>query len=371
MELLSRFRNLTVLLLVIFAQLVLLAYQVKSNQDVRLIRVWAVTAVTPLARIIEGARSNVARALNNYVFLRNLAGENRRLTAELGRLKLENQYLKSELATAERAQALSAFQAKSPSRTIAARVIGAGAGAGSKVVFVDRGSASGVMKGMAVINPDGILGKVIAAYPTAAQVLLITDPTFAAGVVSEKHRVRGTVKGQGHAACRVDYIPAEDKVEAGELFYTSGDDRVFPRGLPVGTVTAVRSGNPFQQISLNPTGLRGGLEEVLIVLEAVHLELPESRATSADIHLLAPPPAGETVKAQSPPLGGAATEADRLRERYKAIGEAQGHKFGEGLPGSKPPDFNLDPAQAKPEPAGEKPAAPPPQAGSTKPGPQL
>ena len=304
MELLSRFRNLTVLLLVIFAQLVLLAYQVKSNQDVRLIRVWAVTAVTPLARIIEGARSNVARALNNYVFLRNLAGENRRLTAELGRLKLENQYLKSELATAERAQALSAFQAKSPSRTIAARVIGAGAGAGSKVVFVDRGSTSGVMKGMAVINPDGILGKVIAAYPTAAQVLLITDPTFAAGVVSEKHRVRGTVKGQGHAVCRVDYVPAEEKIEAGELFYTSGDDRVFPRGLPVGTVTAMSPGNPFQQVSVSPTGLRGGLDEVLIVLEAVHLELPESRAASTDIHLLAPPPASETANAQGPPLGG-------------------------------------------------------------------
>ncbi len=48
--LLSRYRNITVLLLVIFAQLVLLAYQVKNDSDVRLIRVWAVTAVTPLAR---------------------------------------------------------------------------------------------------------------------------------------------------------------------------------------------------------------------------------------------------------------------------------------------------------------------------------
>ena len=50
---------------------------------------------------------------------------------------------------------------------------------------------------MAVITPDGIVGKVIAAYPTASLVLLITDSGFAAGVISQKNRVRGTLKGQG------------------------------------------------------------------------------------------------------------------------------------------------------------------------------
>ena len=58
------------------------------------------------------------------------------------------------------------------------------------MVFVDRGSGSGVEKGMAVVTPDGIVGKVIAAYPTASEVMLITDPDFAAGVVSQKNRRR-------------------------------------------------------------------------------------------------------------------------------------------------------------------------------------
>ena len=57
--LLNRYRNLTVLVIAIVAQLALLAYQVKSNGEVRLIRVWAVSAVTPLARLIEGSRSNI------------------------------------------------------------------------------------------------------------------------------------------------------------------------------------------------------------------------------------------------------------------------------------------------------------------------
>jgi len=370
MDLLSRYRNLSVLLLVIFAQLVLLAYQVKSNQDVRLVRVWAVTAVTPLARIVESVRSNTVRALENYVLLRNLMDENRRMKEELGRLKVENQYLKSELGTAERARALSVFQSRNPSRTIAARVIGAGTGANSKVVFVDRGSTSGVMKGMAVVNPDGILGKVTAAYPTASQVLLITDPTFAAGVMSEKHRVRGTLKGLGQTSCQVDYIHNEETIEPGERFYTSGDDRVFPKGLPVGTVTVSRNGNPFKQVYVVPSGLQAGLEEVLIVLEGVHQPIPASdKAAAPGIQLLPPPPEDEPAGAGTPSGGrGTGTDADRLREHYKAVGAAQGHKFGEGLPGSKPPNFNLDPTQAKPAPA-QPPASPPKPAGGSGPAP--
>ena len=127
---------------------------------------------------------------------------------------------------------------------IAARVIGTATGASTSAVFVDRGSTSGVEKGMAVVTPDGIVGKVLAAYPTASQVLLVTDPGFAAGVVSQKNHVHGILKGLGHGNCRVDYVQNEEKVETGEWFYTSGDDRIFPKGMPVGKVTVARAGQP-------------------------------------------------------------------------------------------------------------------------------
>ncbi|HVX65543.1 MAG TPA: rod shape-determining protein MreC [Bryobacteraceae bacterium] len=348
MDLLSRYRNITVLLLVIFAQLVLLGYQVKSNQDVRLIRVWAVTGVTPVAKVIEGARTSTVKLFGNYFNLYNLADENQRLKTDVGKLKLENQYLKSELQSADRAVALGAFQAHSPSKMLAARVIATGTGgsANSRVVFIDRGSGAEVMRGMAVITPDGIVGKVIAAYPTASQVLLITDPTFAAGVISQKHRVRGTVRGLGHSTCMVDYVQNEEQVDQGEKFYTSGDDGVFPKGLPVGTVTAARPGNPNKQVFLAPSGLAAGLEEVLIVVEGVHQVIPDPATAAAGVHLQPPPPPEEGAA----PQGAAgvpvmATEADRLRSRYQKIGEAQGHKFGEGSVGSRPPDFNLSPEE--------------------------
>jgi rod shape-determining protein MreC len=359
--LLNRYRNITVLLLVIFAQLILLAYQVKNDSDVRMIRVWAVTAVTPLARAVEGVRSGTEGFLQNYVLLRDTHAENQRMRSELGRLKLENQFLKTELATADRAKALTAFEAHSPSKMIAARVTGTATGASASAVFVDRGSTSGVEKGMAVLTPDGIVGKVLAAYPTASLVLLAPDPSFAAGVVSQKHHVRGVLQGLGHGSCRVYYVQNEEKVENGEWFYTSGDDRIFPKGVPVGPVTAARSGNPFQEITVEPSGLAGGLEEVLIILQGVHQEIPEVKTAAQPVYLAPPPPAtpgdSQAAPAQPPATGGGpnaapalATDADKIREHYEDVGAAQNHKFGDNPPGSKPADFNL---QIKP---GEKPA---------------
>ena len=117
--LLNRYRNLTVLLVVILAQLVLLAFQVKSNEDVRLVRVWAVTAVTPLAKVMEFVRENTIGVAMNYFVLVNVRSENHRMKDELGRLKMENQFLRTELQTADRAQALKAFQSRTPSRSVA------------------------------------------------------------------------------------------------------------------------------------------------------------------------------------------------------------------------------------------------------------
>jgi rod shape-determining protein MreC len=358
-SLLNRYRNVTVLVLVIMAQLVLLAYQVKSGNDVRLIRVWAVTAVTPLARTLEGIRSGVTNFIGNYITLHDTRQQNREIREQLGRLKMENQFLRSELSTADRARALSVFQSRTQSRTLAARVIGTGAGAGSKVVFVDRGSMSGVEKGMAVVTPDGIVGKVIAAFPVTSEVVLITDSSFAAGVISQKSRAHGILRGQGSGTCRVDGVQNEEKVEVGEWFYTSGDDRVFPKGMPAGQVKVVRQASPFEEIFVDPSGLQNGLEEVLIVLEGVHQMVPDAPNASAAVHLQSPPPAADPSTPQAPATATApGTDADRLRDRYKAIGESQNHKFGEGLPGSKPPDFNA-PITAKPKPPLAVPPTPP------------
>ena len=357
--LLNRFRNLMVLAIVIAVQLCLLAYQVKSGQDMRLIRIWAVTAVTPAARLIEWVRSGTTGFFSDYFLLLDVRDENRKLKTEIGRIKLENQFLKTELSTADRAQALAAFQTRSPSKTIAARIIGNGTGTNSRAVYIDRGSGSGVEKGMAVITPDGIVGKVIQAFPVAAQVLLVTDSTFAAGVISQKNHVHGTLKGQGRPNCIVDYVQNEQKVDKDEWFYTSGDDRVFPKGLPVGQAAVVRQGKANKDIYVTPSGLQNGFEEVLVVLEGVHQAIPDPAQANPNLHLLPAPPV-DRVAANASPESPLTTDADRMLERYKKIGEAETYQYG--APNPKLPDFNVDPDKVRrPAPAtaaapGEKPA---------------
>ena len=359
--LLNRYRNLTVLLLVVAMQLMLIAYQVKTSKDVPLLRVWAVTAVTPVERVLELVRRNTWGFAEDYFVLLDTRRKNERLQKEIGLLKLDNQYLRTELSTADRVRALSVFQTRSPSKTIAARIIGNGIGANSKVVFVDRGSGSGVESGMAVVTPDGIVGKVVASYPTASQVLLITDANFAAGVISQKNRVHGTLKGQGHdGSVLVNYIQNEEKVDPGEWFFTSGDDRIFPKGFPVGQVTAVRNGQSMKQIYVGPSGFQGGLEEVLIVLEAIHQSIPEVEIANPAYRLIPPSPDAD-VSTQTPGL--LTTDADRLKTQYKQAGDQTHYAFGEGYAS---PDFTKLPGVREPQ----APAKPPPAPVSGSPGTQ-
>lgn len=362
--LLKRYRDLTVLVLFLAVQTLLLAWQVRTGQDVRLIRVWAVASVMPLARIVEVVRANTVGVAREYFQLIDVRNKNATLEKELGRLKMENQFLKSELATADRARALASFQGRTQSRTIAARLIGSATGSNSRVVYLDRGANIGVKKGMAVITPDGIVGKIVAAFPSVSQMMIITDPAFAAGVVSQRARVHGTLKGQANANCLVDYVQNEDDIKDGDWFFTSGDDRIFPKGLPVGQVRLTRAGSIFREIQLVPSGMKNGVEEVLIVLEGAHQEIPEGLPSAQELHMLPRPPvepATDPNKMLDFSTTGSAltTDADQILERYRRIGAAQGHIYGSG----SAPNFNValpDSPRAAPAKPSANGATPPP-----------
>ncbi len=383
--LLTRYRGVLVLVLILAVQLVMLGVQVRNQQDIRLVRVWAVSAVTPLAMILDGARSAVTHTIDSYIDLRGAREDNVSLKSQVDSLRRQNEFLKAELATADRADRLLEFKQRIPSRTIAARIIGTNAAPSSQVVFIDRGASDGLMSGMAVINGTGVVGRVLDAYPNTAQVMLITDPSFAMGVISQKGRVVGTLRGLGQRRCMVDYVESHLVVEKDEWFYSSGDDRVFPRGLPIGQVVSVAQGNAFQDIYVEPAGMKRGLDEVLIVLEAVHQTVPP--VTPEAIPPLAPAPektleampevsmgetsaappsevatggnptgapagtpsaasaTGAAAPAHTPPTRSPlSTDADRLLERYRRIGQSQNHPFGGGSVGTPAPDFNRPPA---------------------------
>jgi rod shape-determining protein MreC len=216
-------------------------------------------------------------------------------------------------------------------------VIGNSTVASAKAVFVDRGSTSGVESGMAVVTPDGILGKIVAVYPLVSQVLLITDPTFKVGVESQKSHIHG-VLACGTGKCVVEQIQNEDKVDLGEWFYTSGEDRIFPKGFPVGNVISSQPGQGMRDVKLNLSGNPEGAEEVLIVLQGVHRSIPTAPPVEESFSARSLPPPPREGGTDAPVATKPQTEADKIVQKYAALGKEQNHNFG--ALGSTIPNFN-------------------------------
>ena len=277
----SRHRSLVLLATVVLAQVLLLAVQIKRGDRVRLIRVWAVSVITPAQRAVSWSISKVQSGWRNYIGLRGSAQENASLREELARLKLRNAELESRAAEADRFAALLGFRGSHPDvPMIAARVIGAAAASVSKTIYINRGEADGLRRNMGVITPEGVVGKVIDVYSDTAQVQLLTDKESGVGALLASSRTQSPVGGIGEPMLLMKYITNDEKVPIGERVMTSGLDRIFPKDLPVGTVASTKPGNPFQEIRIRPAARLDQLEEVIVLLSRQELE-PQKSAGDA------------------------------------------------------------------------------------------
>src|SRR3954467_2079301 len=196
-NLLHRYRNITILVAVVFAQLLGLAIQVRTNGDksTRLIRVWAVGIITPVEKTIVWMQHGSGNLWHEYVYLRGVRQENRDLKMEIERLRLEQVRLSEDAEQARRLQTLLAFKEQFVARTIPAQVIGGSRSALSRSVFIDKGSKDGIATDQAVITADGVVGKVLHAYGSTAQVLLINDQSSGVGAILENSRLQGVLRG--------------------------------------------------------------------------------------------------------------------------------------------------------------------------------
>src|SRR5579862_7973102 len=106
----SRHRPLALLASVVLAQVLLLAFQIKRDRDVRLIRYWAVQVMTPAERGGSWGFSSIRGMWTGYIDLHNARNENRDLRDELGRLQLRNRELESDSQELVRLKGLLSFR---------------------------------------------------------------------------------------------------------------------------------------------------------------------------------------------------------------------------------------------------------------------
>ena len=269
----TRHKSLALLGGVVLAQVLLLALQIKRDSRGRLIRVWAVGAVSPFERAGAWGVGKIRGVWTHYFALRTTSLENEMLRNENDALKLKIAQLQTRAAEADRLAALLDFkQAHKDVPMVGARVIAASAGTASRTIEIDRGERDGIRRNMAVITPDGVVGKVIEVFRDAAQVLLLTDKEGGAGAMLVSSRIQGPVGGTGEPTLVLKYIPTDEEVGAGEKLVTSGMDKIYPRDIPIGTVVEVKAGNPFKLIRVQPAAKLDRLEAVIVLLTQAPIE---------------------------------------------------------------------------------------------------
>ncbi len=266
---LGRYKNLIVLASVLFLQILGLAVQVRRTNDSessRLIRVWAVGTVTPFEKVLVWVQTSTGNVWHNYFYLRGVRAENRELKLEIERMRIEQVRMSQDADQARRLQALLAFKEQFISKTMAAQVIGSSGSEQSRSVYIDKGEKDGIKPDMAVITGDGVVGKVLHSYSSTSLVLLIDDQSSGVGAILEKSRLQGILRGTPAGEVVLEKVMSDEAVPAGERVLTSGGDRIFPKGLPIGTVTRVSPGSElFLNIRVKPTANLAKLEEVLVV----------------------------------------------------------------------------------------------------------
>ncbi|MGA7381609.1 MAG: rod shape-determining protein MreC [Terriglobales bacterium] len=364
---LGRYRNLTILVGILFLQVLGLAIQVKrssENESTRLIRIWAVNAVTPFEKGIVWAQHSSSNLWHNYFYLRGVRQENRDLKQKIQQMEIERARLSEDANQARRLQALLGFKEQFIAQTVAAQVIGSSGSEQSRSVYIDKGSNAGLKSDMAVITGDGVVGKTLLVSGSVSQVLLIDDQTSGVGAILEKSRLQGILRGTPAGEIVLEKVMSDEPVQLGEKVLTSGGDRIFPKGLPVGTVTKISPGSElFLNIRVKPAADLSRLEEVLVITqqeekEPVASEIAPLRA--ADIlaeRLPAVPPKPVTDVNKQSTHTGAATA---------------GSKPGSGVPtppqGTKPAGTNAAKVVNTGTPKQNIPAFAPAQKAATAPG---
>lgn len=228
----------------------------------------AVIAVTsPLQSGLNFVIDGVVGTVRHYVDLRGVQAENDALRLEnmelrgavhlLGETRAENGRLKELLKYAE----------PLPPPKIPARVVGVNPVAKLLSVRISSGEREGVLQGMSVVTPDGIVGQVIRTTGGYADVALVTDPQSRVGVRVQRSRARGTAAGTGNGPLRLENMLRTEDVENGDLIITSGTDGVYPPGLVVGRVANLekKEHGMFQAADILPAVNTTKLEEVLVV----------------------------------------------------------------------------------------------------------
>lgn len=228
-----------------------------------------VTTITSPVRYAGSVVASPFNALGNVFSnltasqetLSDLKAQNEELTARVAELSEAQE-------TASRLESLLGLQSTYNLESTAARIIGESSDAWSRTVTIDKGSADGFAINMPVCNSAGVIGQIIEVSANTSTVRLITDENSGVSAMVQSTRAQGILQGQPDGTLRLEYVTTDADVQEGDIIVTSGIGGVYPKGLPLGTVsTVVREENAtYYTITVTPASSdTENNEEVLVI----------------------------------------------------------------------------------------------------------
>lgn len=245
----------------------LISVQARRRINTGFVRVWVLDSLAPMEKLVDRSTHGVVYVWDSYIALIGVYNENQRLKHQIGDLQMQLQQHREDILELQRLRGVLSFPSENVGRTVIARVIGRDA-ARNQTVTIDKGAVHGLKPDSAVITPAGVVGRVIQTSNFFSIVQLIIDSQTAVGVLLESTRRQGVVRGTGGRDLDLDYIDDDNDMKPGDVFLTSGLDRIYPKGLPLGVITSIgpRRGL-LKTVQIRPSADLGRLEEVICVIQ--------------------------------------------------------------------------------------------------------
>ena len=226
------------------------------------------------SRVVSGRMEAWKQARREKIGnLKQAQTENQQLKALVAYLRTTQEAQAPRLAEAEEAIRLLGLKKLMPLEFRAARVISNVRTAPFGGMILDQGEEVGLTPDQGVLCPEGVVGRIWDVSPNQASLLPLDAYNASTGVMLARSRATGVLQGLGPGKAAIRYIGSQEVVQVGEPVYTSGLDRIFPRGLLVGYVSAVKSREVELHVEVVLAAPLDRIGVVLILPPHPHLEL--------------------------------------------------------------------------------------------------
>nr|WP_211172916.1 rod shape-determining protein MreC [Marinomonas sp. UCMA 3892] len=224
--------------------------------------------VTPIQVVVNTPQKMLNWAGEHLASREGLVKENQSLQAEILLLRSRQQRLDSLQAENVRLRELLDASQRVDEKIVMAEVIGFDQNAYSHKLMIDKGFSSGAYVGQPVLDATGVLGQVVETAAYSSRVLLIADASHFVPVQLTRTGFRGILRGTGNLKrLELMSVPRSVDIKKGDILTTSGLDKRFPSGYPVGVVRSVKytQGKAYADVDVVPLAQLGRSRHVMLI----------------------------------------------------------------------------------------------------------